>query len=80
LACASSLDDDHRFQVRHYEAPRGTPNVEITADGWFFAAQYDANLSAKCSDIAKAEKLRKRASDAMKDLSIFELTTLSSSD
>jgi hypothetical protein len=54
-------------------------NIEITADGWFFVAQYNAKLAERCSDTAKAEKLRKRVSDALERLSIFELATLSSS-
>ena len=50
------------------------PDVEITADGWFVVAQYNANLAEKCSDPLLAEKFRQRARNALQRLSTFELT------
>jgi len=49
-------------------------DIEITADGWFVVAQYNARLAQKCSDPVLAEQFRQRARNAFQRLSMFELT------
>jgi hypothetical protein len=50
------------------------PEVEITADGWFVIAKYNAKLAKNCSDPVLAERFRERARKALQRLSMFELT------